>query len=107
MSRAKCMALPEVKCRCNRLAAFLTNLGRRLGVRIEDRQPGLQWPLFYQLKTLKVLRAKFAPGKANEHDVPGLYAQVILQPRALSREKRYGEGGSYRSNVTLRTSQTK
>jgi hypothetical protein len=55
---------------------------------------------------LKVLRAKFAPGKANEHDVPGLYAQVILQPCALSREKRYGEGGSYRSNVTLRTSQT-
>jgi hypothetical protein len=56
---------------------------------------------------LKVLRAEFAPGKANEHDVPGLYAQVMLQPCALSREKRYGEGGSYRSNVTLRTSQTK
>jgi hypothetical protein len=69
--------------------------------------PGRQWPLFYQLKTLKVLRAEFAPGKANEHDVPGLYAQVMLQPCALSREKRYGEGGSYRSNVTLRTSQTK
>jgi hypothetical protein len=29
------MVLPEVKFRCNRLAAFLTNLGRCLGVRIE------------------------------------------------------------------------
>jgi hypothetical protein len=55
---------------------------------------------------LKVLRAKFAPGKAYEHDVPGLYAQVMLKPCALLREK-----CSWRTvvslYVTLRTSQTK
>jgi hypothetical protein len=43
------------------------------------------------LKTLKVLRAEFAPGKAYEHDVPGLYAQVMLKAlRAVAREA-YGE----------------
>jgi hypothetical protein len=36
--------------------------------------------VIYQLKTLKVLRAEFAPGKAYEHDVPGLYAQVCSSP---------------------------
>jgi hypothetical protein len=36
---------------------------------------------------LKVLRAEFAPGKAYEHDVPGLYAQVMLKAlRAVARE---------------------
>jgi len=45
--------------------------------------------VFYQLKTLKVLKAEFEPGKGGEHDVPGLYAHVMLQAYALSHEKRY------------------
>jgi hypothetical protein len=73
------MVLPEVKCRCNRLAAFLTNLAAVFASESKLSAPGRQWPVFYQLKTLKVLRAEFAPGKAYEHDVPGLYAQVMLQ----------------------------
>jgi hypothetical protein len=48
-----------------------------------------QWPVFYQLKTLKVLKAEFEPGKGGEHDVPGLYAHVMLQAYELSHEKRY------------------
>jgi hypothetical protein len=48
-----------------------------------------QWPVFYQLKTLKVLKAEFAPGKGGEHDVPGLYAHVMLQAYSLSHEKHY------------------
>jgi hypothetical protein len=39
---------------------------------------------------LKIVKAEFAPGKAYEHDVPGvpgLYAQVMLQAlRAVARE---------------------
>jgi hypothetical protein len=45
--------------------------------------------VFYQLKTLKVLKAEFEPGKGGEHDVPGLYAHVMLQAYELSHEKRY------------------
>ena len=45
--------------------------------------------MFYQLKTLKVLKAEFAPGKGGEHDVPGLYAHVMLQAYELSHEKHY------------------
>ena len=85
MSRAKCMVLPEVKCRSNRLAAFLTNLGRCLCVRVGTI--GTRTTVAVQLKTLKVLRAEFAPGKAYEHDVLGLYAQVMLEAqRAVARE---------------------
>jgi hypothetical protein len=48
-----------------------------------------QWPVFFKLKTLEVLKAESAPGKGGEHDVPGLYAHVMLQAYALSQEKRY------------------
>jgi hypothetical protein len=40
-------------------------------------------------ETLKVLKAEFEPGKGGEHDVPGLYAHVMLQAYELSHEKRY------------------
>jgi hypothetical protein len=48
-----------------------------------------EWPVFFKLKTLEVLKAESAPGKGGEHDVPGLYAHVMLQAYALSHEKRY------------------
>jgi hypothetical protein len=48
-----------------------------------------QWPVFYQIKTFKVLKAESAPGKGGEHDVPGLYAHVMLQAYTLSQQKRY------------------
>jgi hypothetical protein len=83
------MVLPEVKCRSNRLAEFLTNLGRCLCIRVETigTRTTVAGILSTQLKTLKIVKAEFAPGKAYEHDVPGLYAQVMLQAlRAVARE---------------------
>jgi hypothetical protein len=50
-----------------------------------------QWPVFFKLKTLEVLKAESAPGKGGEHDVPGLYAHVMLQAYDLSHEKRHLE----------------
>ncbi|MDB5000969.1 MAG: hypothetical protein JWR76_2046, partial [Mucilaginibacter sp.] len=37
-----------------------------------------QWPVFYKMDTLEVLKAETNPGKGGEKDVPGLYAHVML-----------------------------
>ena len=48
-----------------------------------------QWPVFYKMDTLEVLKAETQPGKGGEHDVPGLYAHVMLQAYELTGNKRY------------------
>lgn len=48
-----------------------------------------QWPVFYKLDTLEVLKAETQPGEGGEKDVPGLYAHVMLQAWELTGEKRY------------------
>jgi hypothetical protein len=48
-----------------------------------------QWPVFYKMDTLEVIKAETAPGKGGEHDVPGLYAHVMLQAYELTGKKRY------------------
>lgn len=47
------------------------------------------WPVFYNIATLEVLKAETQPGKGGEKDVPGLYAHVMLQAWDLTGEKRY------------------
>jgi hypothetical protein len=47
------------------------------------------WPVFYKMDTLEVLKAETQPGKGGEKDVPGLYAHVLLQAWELTGEKRY------------------
>ncbi|MCQ6959044.1 hypothetical protein [Mucilaginibacter aquariorum] len=47
------------------------------------------WPVFYKMDTLEVIKAETAPGKGGEHDVPGLYAHVMLQAYELTGKKRY------------------
>jgi hypothetical protein len=53
---------------------------------------------------LKIVKAEFAPGKAYENDVPGLYAQVMLQAlRAVAREalwRRNSEPTQKKSTLT-------
>jgi hypothetical protein len=39
------------------------------------------------------LKAEFEPGNGDEHDVPGLYAHVMLQAYELSHEKALSGGG--------------
>ncbi|RZL14588.1 MAG: hypothetical protein EOO89_15905, partial [Pedobacter sp.] len=47
------------------------------------------WPVFYKMDTLEVLKAETQPGMGGEHDVPGLYAHVMLQAYELTKEKRF------------------
>jgi hypothetical protein len=47
------------------------------------------WPVFYKMTTLEVIKAETAPGKGGERDVPGSYAHVLLLAWRLTGEKRY------------------
>lgn len=47
------------------------------------------WPVFYKMDTLEVVKAETQPGKGGEKDVPGLYAHVLLQAWELTGKKRY------------------
>lgn len=47
------------------------------------------WPVFYKIDTLEVVKAETQPGKGGEKDVPGLYAHVLLQAWELTGEKKY------------------
>lgn len=47
------------------------------------------WPVFYDIDTLEVIKAESQPGKGGEGDVPGLYAHVMLQAYELTHEQRY------------------
>lgn len=48
-----------------------------------------QWPVFYKMDTLEVIKAETAAGKGGEKDVAGIYAHVMLQAWELTKEKRY------------------
>ena len=48
-----------------------------------------EWPVFYKMDTLEVVKAETQPGKGGEKDVPGIYAHVMLQAWQLTGDKRY------------------
>lgn len=48
-----------------------------------------EWPVFYKMDTLEVIKAETIPGKGGEHDVPGLYAHIMLQAYELTGKKRF------------------
>lgn len=48
-----------------------------------------EWPVFYKMTTLEVLKAETSPGKGGEKDVPGSYAHVMLMAYKLTNEKRF------------------
>lgn len=48
-----------------------------------------QWPVFYKMDTLEVIKAETKEGEGGEKDVAGLYAHVMLQIWELTRQKRY------------------
>lgn len=50
-----------------------------------------QWPVFYKMATLEVLKEETAPGQGGEKDVPGAYAHLMLQTWQLTRKKIYLE----------------
>ena len=48
-----------------------------------------EWPVFYKMDTLEVVKKETAPGKGGEKDVPGSYAHLMLLLFRLTKEKRY------------------
>ena len=48
-----------------------------------------EWPVFYKMDTLEVVKEETQPGKGGEKDVPGLYAHVMLQAWELTGRKYY------------------
>jgi hypothetical protein len=48
-----------------------------------------QWPVFYQMATLQVIKAETAEGEGGEKDVPGTYADLMLRVWKLTGEDRY------------------
>lgn len=47
------------------------------------------WPVFYRMDTLKVVKAETEPGKGGERDVPGSYAHLMLEVWKLTGARRY------------------
>lgn len=74
-----------------------------------------EWPVFYDIRTLAVIKAETSEGEGGELDVAGLYTHVMLQVYELSKDLRYlneatdsaeklrGKGFNllYQSNITL------
>jgi len=48
-----------------------------------------QWPVFYQMDTLNVIKAETAEGAGGEKDVPGTYADLMLRLWKITGECRY------------------
>jgi hypothetical protein len=48
-----------------------------------------QWPVFYDMETLEVIKGEKEPGKGGEGDVAGLYAYVMLHAFKLTKDNRY------------------
>lgn len=65
---------------------FLDSLGFAIKV---ARRFKYQWPVFYKMDTLEVIKAETKPGEGGEQDVAGLYAHVMLQAYELTGEKKY------------------
>ncbi|MEH3114820.1 hypothetical protein [Pedobacter terrae] len=47
------------------------------------------WPVFYKMDTLEIIKAETKPGEGGEKDVPGLYAHVMLQAYELTENNKY------------------
>lgn len=48
-----------------------------------------QWPVFYKMDTLEVIKKETEPGKGGEKDVPGSYAHLMLLIFRLTKDERY------------------
>lgn len=48
-----------------------------------------EWPVFYKMDTLEIVKKETIPGKGGEKDVPGSYAHLMLLLFRLTNNKRY------------------
>jgi len=65
---------------------FLDSLGFAIKVAHKFKY---QWPVFYKMDTLEIIKAETSAGEGGEQDVAGLYAHVMLQAYELTGEKKY------------------
>jgi hypothetical protein len=82
VSRLATMGNAKARTMFRRSIPFAIRVARRFDYR---------WPIFFNLKTLSVVRAESAPGKAGERDVAGLYALVMLHAHEMFGEPEYLE----------------
>jgi hypothetical protein len=47
------------------------------------------WPVFYKMTTLEVIKAETEEGQGGEKDVPGAYAHLMIQVWDLTGDKKY------------------
>ncbi len=47
------------------------------------------WPVFYKMDTLEIVKAETKEGEGGQHDVAGLHAHVMLQAYELTKETKY------------------
>jgi hypothetical protein len=47
------------------------------------------WPVFYKMDSLEVVKAETKEGEGGQHDVAGLYAHILIQAYELTDEKKY------------------
>jgi hypothetical protein len=78
------------------------------------------WPVFYDSRSLAVIKAETSEGKGGELDVAGLFTHVMLQAYELTKDPRYlveaeqsarrlrGKGFEllYQSNITIMSAMT-
>ncbi|MCX2474427.1 hypothetical protein OQZ33_08820 [Pedobacter sp. MC2016-05] len=50
-----------------------------------------EWPVFYQMDTLEVIKAETAEGEGGEKDLPGTYADLMLRLWKMTGDKKYFE----------------
>jgi hypothetical protein len=73
---------------------------RSLDVQIRIAQHfNYDWPVFYDVDTLEVIKAESERGKGGEQDVAGLYAHVTLQAYELTDDRRYLDEAIAAANV--------
>lgn len=47
------------------------------------------WPVFYEMDTLEVVKAETQEGEGGQKDVAGLYAHVLIQAYELTKDEKY------------------
>jgi hypothetical protein len=58
------------------------------GIRVAQRFE-YRWPVFYDLRTLEIIKAEAAPGQGGENDVGAQYAHVMLQAWDMTGDRRF------------------
>lgn len=70
------------------------------GMRVA-RRFDYRWPVFYNERTLEIVKAEPQPGRGGEHDVGALYAHVMMEAYELTGDRRYVDE-ALRAAVNLR-----